>query len=144
MLLLSTRLFLIVSSSLIKGYSDKVKITAPNIAKEFNMNSRALMPALRRLTQVGLLNSQVGGSNPGFILARDPAKISMYDIITALEGDFCMSSCRELVDDVKCEIQYCDDCSIYKIINRGLLLIINDLKDTTLREHSQSMVVHKE
>ena len=133
-----TRLFLIASSDLVYSYSDRLKITASDIAERHNMNPRALMPALRRLTQVGILMSQVGGSNPGFILARDPAKISMYEIITALEGGSRVLSCRDIMDDVKCDIENCDDCSIYKTINKGILFMINYLKNTTLNEHVNS------
>ena len=136
MLLLQTRLFLIASSSLVQGHADKVKITAPSIAKRYNINSRALMPALRRLTQVGILKSQVGGSNPGFIFTRKPSRISMYEIITALEGEFKILSCRDIMDDVKCEICNCDDCSVFQIINGGILKTINDLKNTSLSDHT--------
>ena len=39
------------------------------------------------------------GRNPGFIFARDPALISIYEVVTALEGEFKPSSCRDVVDD---------------------------------------------
>ena len=136
MLLLPTRLFLIASSSFVQGYTTKVKITAPKIAEIYNINSRALMPALRRLTQVGILMSQVGGREPGFILARKPSKISMYEIITALEGEFKMPSCRDMMDDVKCKIDNCSDCCVFQIINEGIFQTINDLKKTSLKDHA--------
>ena len=136
MLRLPTRLFLIVSRSLVQGYADKVKISAPSMANRYNVNSRALMPALRRLTQVGILKSQIGGSKPGFIFTRKPSKISMYEIITALEGEFKTSSCRDIMDDVTCEIDKCSDCSVFQIINKGTFQIINDLKNTTLSDHT--------
>ena len=132
MLLLSTRLLLIVSSYLVEGYNNKVKITAPDIAKRYNVNSRALMPSLRRLTQAGILKSQVGGRDPGFIFARDPATISMYEFIATLEGEFYMSSCREIIDNASCDINDCNNCRIYKIINKGILTTINRLKNTSL------------
>ena len=136
MLLLSTRLFLIASTHLVEGYSKKIKITAPYIAKRCNVNSRALMPALRRLTQVSILKSQIGGREPGFILAREPSDISMYEIITALEGEFKMSSCRDIMDYVKCKIDNCNDCSIFQIMNKGIFKTINNLKNTTLSDHA--------
>ena len=136
MLRLPTRLFLIVSRSLVQGYADKVKISAPSMANRYNVNSRALMPALRRLTQVGILKSQVGGRKPGFILARKPSKISMYEIIVALEGEFKISSCRDIMDNVKCRIDNCNNCSVFQIINKGTFQVINDFKNTTLSDHT--------
>ena len=138
MLLLSTRLFLISTIYLLEGYSEKVKITAPDIAEKCNINSRALMPALRRLTQVSILKSQVGGCEPGFIFARDPAKISLYEVIVALEGEFQISTCRNLIDNVKCEIKDCDECLLYKVINNGLSRMIHDLKRTTIVDYRRS------
>ena len=138
MLLLSTRLFLIASTHLVEGYSKKVKIAAPDIAEKCNVNSRALMPALRRLTQVSILKSQVGGREPGFIFARDPAKISLYEVIVALEGEYQMCNCRNLIENVKCEIKDCDECLLYKVINTGLSRMINDLKRTTIVDYSCS------
>ena len=139
MLLLSTRLFLIASTYLVEGYSEQTKITAPNIAEKCNINSRALMPALRRLTQVGLLKSQVGGRNPGFIFARDPALISMYEVVTALEGEFKLSSCREVVDDVNCKVADCDNCPFYKIVNSGLLAIVANLQKSSMADQNINM-----
>ena len=136
MLLLSTRLFLIASTYLVEGYFEKVKITAPYIAEKCNVNSRALMPALRRLTQVGILKSQVGGREPGFIFARDPALISMYEIIVALEGEFHIASCRDLIEDIKCEISDCYNCQFYKVINGGLLDIVANLKKTSILDNN--------
>ena len=135
MLLLSTRLFLIVSPSFVQAYEEKNKISAPEVAEIYKMNHRALMPSLRRLTQVGILKSQVGGSQPGFILARPPEEISMYEIITALEGESYVSHCRDIIDDVECRILDCNDCRVYNIINRALLSSFNNLKKITLNEH---------
>ena len=135
MLRLSTRLMLIAASHLVQGYNNKTKITAPYIAERCNMNSRALMPALRRLTQVGILRSQTGGSEPGFILSRAPSEISMYEIIGALEDDMLMPSCKEMNDTLNCEITNCENCSIYKVINIGISRITTDLKNTSLLQH---------
>ena len=141
MLRLSTRLMLIASSHLVQGYNNKKKITAPYIADRCNMNSRALMPALRRLTQVGILRSQTGGSDPGFILSRDPSTISMYEIIGALEDDMVIPSCKEINETLKCDISNCENCSIYKIINIGISRITNDLENTSLQKHYELSLV---
>ena len=135
MLRLSTRLMLIAASHLVRGYHNKVKVTAPYIAERCNMNPRALMPALRRLTQVGILRSQTGGSEPGFILSRDPSEITMYEVISALEDDMLMPSCKEINDKLNCEITNCENCPIYKVINIGISRITTELKNTSLLQH---------
>ena len=135
MLLLSTRLMLIASSILVQGYKDKVKITAPYIAEKCNINARALMPALRRLTQVGILRSQTGGKEPGFIFIKNPSEVTLFEIINALEADQQMISCKDLISDVNCQIDNCENCSVYKIINKGVSRMTDDLKKNTLGQH---------
>ena len=44
------------------------------------------MPSLRRIAQVGILKSRVGGLDRGFMLFRDPELMFLYKIIIALEG----------------------------------------------------------
>ena len=138
MLRLSTRLLLIASNHLVEGYKNNIKITAPSIAERCNINPRALMPALRRLTQVGILRSQVGGKEPGFILSRDPSEISLFDIIYSLEDDLNVMSCREVNNTINCDIKDCIDCSMYKIINVGMSKIKDNLKKTSLMQHYES------
>ena len=135
MFLSSTRLFLVAANYLVEGYADNIRLSAPDIASRYNMNSRALMPALRRLTQVGILKSQTGGNSPGFIFARDPETISIYEIILAIEGETKFSCCREHVEGVTCEVVSKDDCMIYKIINEGILHTINQLKKAKISDN---------
>ena len=137
MFLSSTRLFLIASRYLVQGYADNIKLTAPDIATRCNMNPRALMPALRRLTQVGILKSQTGGTSPGFIFARDPETISMYEIISALEGEFKFHCCCDLTEDVTCELKECGACMVYKIMNEGISQTITQLKKVSISEQNQ-------
>ena len=137
MFLSSTRLFLVASSYLVHGYANKIKLTAPDIAARYKMNARALMPALRRLTQVGILKSQTGGATPGFIFARSPETISLYEIISALEGEFKFTSCSDQIADVTCELKDCTDCMLYKIMNEGINQTINQLKKATISEQNK-------
>ena len=125
---------LLAASHLVQGYNNKVKITVPYVAERCNMNPIALMPALRRLTKVGILRSQTGGRKPGFILSRDPSEISMYEIIGSLENDMLMPSCKEMNDKLNDKLN-CENCSIYKVINTSISRIITDLKNTLLQQH---------
>ena len=134
MLLLPTRLILIASTYLVQGYNKRIKITAPSIAQKCNVNHRALMPALRRLTQVVILRSQVGGNNPGFILTKDPSQITVFEVIDALENNLYMPSCREISEDLNCKMDNCSGCLIYNLVNRNISNTIRELKNTTLQD----------
>ena len=135
MFLSSTHFGLIACRYLVIGYKAGIRISAPDLAARYNMNTRALMPALRRLTQVGILRSQVGGRDPGFIFSKDPKEISLYDVIYALEGENEMNCCKEVISDISCDMNKCCNCIIYGTIKTGLSLINNQLKDTSLYEH---------
>ncbi len=118
MFLTSTRLFIIVSRLLVDGYYKKRMITAPELADFFNVNKRALMPALHRLTQAGYLRSQIGGSTPGFRFTKDPKEINTGEIIRNLEGEMKMDSCRDLIPNVNCICDSCTNCLFYNKINQ--------------------------
>lgn len=103
----STHLTIMAIPYLVENYYEGVHTTNPELSEVYNINPRSLMVSLRRLTQVGVLKSQVGGVYPGFKFAKDPKEISMYDVIVALEGSTRMNECRYATEDVKCKLQDC-------------------------------------
>ena len=114
MFLAITRYGLIACQYLVKGYAEGHYVAAPEIAEKYNMNVRALMPALRQLTKAGILYSRVGGSKPGFIFAKDPKNISVLDIILALEGDTQFMCTKDLMPDITCECSSKKECILYE------------------------------
>ncbi len=124
MLLTSTRLFFIVSFALVEAYLNKIRITAPELASRYNVNKRALTPPLHRLVQAGILRSQVGGANPGFIFAKSPKEIAISDVTSILEGSIKFMECRQIMPDIQCELPSCDFC----IINREMSTVVDKAK----------------
>ena len=97
--LTSTRLFIIVSKYLVESFYDGRKVSSRELANTYNVNNRALIPILNRLTRTGYLHSQVGGLNPGHIFSKDPKKISVGEVIVALEGEMDMMGCDSILGD---------------------------------------------
>ena len=97
--LTSTRLFLIVSKHLVASYYDGRKVSSRELADIYNINNRALIPVLNRLTRTGYMYSQVGGLNPGHIFSKDPKEIRVGEIIIALEGEMDMMGCDSILGD---------------------------------------------
>ncbi len=139
----STRLALIASRFLTEAYYNGYKIPSTDLTSEYNMNSRALMPALRKLTNAGILRSQTGGNEPGFIFARDPKTISLYEIITILEGKTMMMRCNELVNDICCDVEDCDNCIFYTLTKEGLQNIKAKFENVTVFDHYESIKIEK-
>jgi len=135
MFLRSTKLALIAMHHLVEKYYEGVNSAAPNIAEVYNMNPRALMVALRRLTQVGILKSQTGGTHPGFILSKDPKDITMYEFIEALEDINKMTECRNEIEGVNCKFDNCEKCKVYNIVDLGINEVYEQLKVLSLYDH---------
>jgi Rrf2 family protein len=66
--------------------------SAKDLAEEYAIPQEALAKILQRLAKAGLLLSH-HGVNGGYILAREARKISVFDVIQAIEGPVFMTSC---------------------------------------------------
>ncbi|MCP9611376.1 RrF2 family transcriptional regulator [Coprobacter tertius] len=120
MFLVSTRCGIIACRLLAEAFGSGTYLNAQAIAAHYNMNVRSLMPALRQLTRSGILQSRVGGKQPGFIFARDPSEISLLDVVTALEGSVSVPCCREVIKDLNCDCGNSGECAVYRLFD-GLL-----------------------
>lgn len=132
MLLVSTRLVLLACNYLSEGYYQGKRIPAPELAAKYNINVRAIMPALRNLTRAGILSSQVGGREPGFIFTRDPKEISYYDIVSTLEGVPQFHCCKQIDKSLKCDCDDVDKCELYRVFNLLSINTINILSQTPI------------
>ena len=79
-------------------------ISAREIAAEYRIPAELLAKVLQKLARKGLLVSQQG-MNGGYVLARDPARISIVDVVEALEGPISITPC-ERGDDCR-QLQLC-------------------------------------
>ena len=132
MIRIATRLGFIACRYLVQGYYDNRYISAPEIAEHYNMNVRALMPALHQLTKAGILRSRVGGTTPGFIFTKDPKDLTLFQIITALEGAVHFECCKELVPGLKCDCKNNDGCGIFSSFHSILDNASNQLSSITI------------
>ncbi len=105
---------IISCSEFIKGYYAGQKTTATTLAQKFGLNIRTLNPSLNKLTHAGILRSQVGSVDRGYIFSRDPKEISIYEIVNATEGFDYMKNCKQMLAGVSCAHKECDDCILYK------------------------------
>lgn len=140
MFLVSTRIIFIVSVGLVKSYEENKKITAPKLASDYNLNVRVLNSALRSLVKAGILNSQIGGTQPGFIFSRNPRQISLYEIITALEGKTRMMSCHDVIPNMKCDIKDCSRCMLYEVVSENLKNLHDKLKSISIFDHYKKFI----
>lgn len=140
MFLAVTRLGLIACQYLAKCYAEGRYVAAPDIAERYNMNVRALMPALRQLTKAGILRSRVGGLEPGFIFSRDPEELTALDIVLALEGDREFLCSMDSISGVKCSCNSKEECVLYETFNSMINYAKYKLSTISIKNYSKSSI----
>jgi Rrf2 family protein len=63
-----------------------------DLAEAYRIPQELLAKILQRLVKAGLLKSQ-HGTNGGYVLARDPAAITAFEVIRAIDGPLFITSC---------------------------------------------------
>ncbi len=72
----------------------RISVSAAMLAEETGVPLPTAQKLMGRLAIAGLLRS-TRGIGGGFRLARDPAQISLADIVEAVEGPIAMTACVE-------------------------------------------------
>ena len=87
--------------------SEQTHVAAPTVSK-----------LLKTLSKEGLVDS-IRGAHGGYRLARDPARITVADIVAAVEGPIALTECA--VHDGCCTIEsYCGVRGNWRLINQAI------------------------
>ena len=103
-------------------------ISARKIAAYYQIPAELLAKVLQRLARKGLLVSQQG-TNGGYVLARDPAAISIVDVVEALEGPISITPCERGSDCRQMPM-----CSVRDPLLKIKAKVVRVLGDTTIYE----------
>ena len=103
--------------------------SAKDMADCYGIPPEALAKILQRLVKAGLLHSQ-HGTNGGYTLARDPARISAFEVIRAIDGPVRITSCVT----VRGECGQSDRCNIREPLRRVNHRIEELLRRITIAE----------
>src|SRR5246500_5303356 len=103
-------------------------ISAREIAAEYHIPAELLAKVLQKLARKGLLVSQQG-MNGGYVLARDPARISIVDVVEALEGPISITPCER--GDECPQMQM---CSVKDPLLKVKAKVVRVLGDTSIYE----------
>lgn len=124
MLLIPTQLAILICTHLVPYYFQGRRVGVPDMQQRFNINPRTLNPALRTLVRAGILNSRTGGLDRGYILARDPKMISVYEIVQLIQGEPKVECCINAHGCTNCEAAKSENgyCKVFNRLNRVLEL----------------------
>jgi Rrf2 family protein len=103
--------------------------SAREIAEQYDIPIELMAKVLQRLVRRGLLASHQG-TRGGYELARTPAKISVADVIQAIDGPVTVTACS--TDEVTCD-QFAK-CNVRDPLWRVRERILSALGECTIAE----------
>ena len=86
---------------------ENAKIDANSLSEKIGVTLRFTLKILRKLLLAGIVRS-FKGANGGYMLAKSPAEISMYDVITAIDGDMAVNRCTAAEYECRLNRVFCD------------------------------------
>jgi len=99
-------------------HQDKGAVTLNDIARRQEISVKYLWQVINPLKTSGLLKV-TRGAKGGYVLARRPEEITMYDIVTILEGPLSLVDC--LASEDACDrLDSCVARSIWKEVNQAV------------------------
>lgn len=103
-------------------------VSAREIASEYRIPAELLAKIMQRLARKGLVVSQ-HGTHGGYVLGRDPSRISIVDVIEALDGPIGITPCER---GSSCEQM--ERCSVKDPLNAVRAKMVRVLGDTSIYE----------
>ncbi|MFC9689479.1 RrF2 family transcriptional regulator [Kribbella sp. NPDC056951] len=117
-------------------------VTAKHLAAFYDLPTAYLNKQLQALTRAGILSS-VSGPKGGFQLARDPRKISLLDIVVAIDGPDDAFRCTEILKDGpggNPQADYVKTCHISRAMRAAELTYRRELAGRTIAEIAEGVV----
>jgi len=110
-------------------------VLVSKISRDQNIPETFLAKIFQRLSRAGLLRSS-RGSKGGFSLGKPPNKITMREVIEAIEGPIALNRC--LLKEGECEQE--EVCPIHRVWEQAQRRIIDILDRTTMQDLAKQMV----
>jgi Rrf2 family protein len=108
--------------------SEKMVLVS-EISKNQNIPETFLAKIFQRLSKAGLLRSS-RGLRGGFSLGKPAGRITMREVIEAIEGPIALNRC--LVREGECEEE--EDCPIHRVWEQAQQCVVEILDRTTMED----------
>jgi len=105
--------------------------TISEIARAYGISRAHLMKVVNHLAQKGFIET-VRGRTGGARLTRDPAKISVGELVRATEPDFAVVPCHDPGAKPQCVVM--PACNLRRVMSRAVAAFIESLDAVTLEE----------
>ncbi|MDE3725207.1 Rrf2 family transcriptional regulator [Nocardiopsis sp. N85] len=111
-------------------------VPAARLAEVFSLPTAYLSKHLQALARAGILISTTGPRG-GFRLGRDPASITLLDVVTAIEGPEDAFRCRQILKDGpggRPDVDYRRTCTISQAMRKAELAWRTALAEQTIAD----------
>ncbi len=109
------------------GHPQPAACSSREIARAYGIPHELLAKILQKLVKQGLLVSQHGPEG-GYALARDPAQVTAFDVIRAIDGPLFITSCVTRRGDCSQALR----CTVKEPLSRVNEIIAQALTSVTL------------
>jgi Rrf2 family protein len=112
--------------------------SAREIARTYGIPTELLAKILQKLVKNGILASQ-HGTNGGYVLARDSAKITAFEVIRAIDGPLFITSC--VTDRRECmQLNRCTVREPLRKVNETIARALSAVTISSLSEEQPGLV----
>ncbi len=120
-------------------YGEKEAVSISSIAERQSLSESYLEQLMSKLRRAGIIMS-VRGAQGGYMLARTPDRISVGDILRALEGDLNPVDCMAISRNGSCSGQdVCVTKYVWKRISESINQTVDGIMLSTLLEESRQI-----
>lgn len=112
------------------GVASKKPISLAKIAKTEKISLAYLERLFASLKKADLVISSKGMAG-GYQLARNPSKVTIFELIEALEGQISVFRCVGSRNKAFCGVKTCPSVKVYQKVQKA---IIDSLKSMTLKD----------
>jgi Rrf2 family protein len=116
-------------------------LSAKDIAEAYHIPQQLLAKILQRLAKVGMVKSHAG-MNGGYALAKEPDRISAFEVIFAIDGPLFITSC--FTQEGNCDLT--NSCTIKEPlarVNETISSVLKNIHISDLVEEGRSPMERK-
>ena len=117
---------------LVGSETDSDKITMEMICQREDVPQPFAYKILKKLEHAGIV-TVYRGSNGGYLLAKAPHSITLFDVVSAVDKNLFLKDC--LKNGFECPLNTDGNyCGVHKALMRVQEMLMNALKDNTIQE----------
>nr|WP_317282065.1 Rrf2 family transcriptional regulator [uncultured Sellimonas sp.] len=119
-------------------YSEKAPVSIGSISQRQGLSERYLEQLVAKLKKAGLVES-IRGAGGGYVVKGEMSKISVGDILRALEGDLEAVSCAAFHEKETCQAEeICTTKYVWQRINESIQETVDNIYLSQLVEESKA------